>query len=83
MPRISVIMKIAPRSPFLAALVALPCLLFAAEEGFTPLFNGKDLSGWKNPYEWGKAEIVGEEIHLTGDKKFFLVTEKEYSDYLY
>ena len=22
------------------------------------LFNGKDLTGWKNPFEWGKAEVV-------------------------
>lgn len=49
--------------------------------GFTDLFNGKDLSGWRNPYDWGKAEVVDDEIHLTADKKFFLVTEKEYGDF--
>lgn len=51
------------------------------EQEFKPLFNGKDLSGWRNPYDHGTAEVVGEEIHLKANKKFFLVTEKEYSDF--
>jgi hypothetical protein len=54
-----------------------------AADGFTVLFDGKTLTGWKNPYEWGKAEVVGGEIHLTGDKKFFLITEKTYSDFIF
>jgi hypothetical protein len=52
-------------------------------DGFTPLFDGKTLNGWKNPYTWGKSEVVNGEIHLTGDKKFFLVTEKTYSDFIF
>ena len=44
------------------------------------MFDGKDTSGWKNPYEWGEVTIEGDEIHLKADKKFFLVTEKEYGD---
>jgi hypothetical protein len=52
-------------------------------DGFTPLFDGKTLNGWKNPYSWGKSEVVNGEIHLTGDKKFFLVTEKTYSDFVF
>ena len=39
--------------------------------GYTPLFNGSDLSGWRNPYHHGEAKIVDGEIHLTADKKFF------------
>lgn len=55
-----------------------------AEDGFTELFNGKDLSGWENPYAWGKAEVKDGEIHLTTDKsKFFLVTEKKYKDFIF
>src|SRR5688572_29531156 len=57
--------------------------VIAAEDGFTPLFDGKTLTGWKNPYDWGKAEVVDGEIRLTGDKKFFLVTEKPYSDFIF
>ncbi|WP_144058133.1 family 78 glycoside hydrolase catalytic domain [Novipirellula maiorica] len=49
--------------------------------GYTPLFNGKDLTGWRNPYPHGEAKVVDGEIHLIGDKKFFLVTEKKYSDF--
>ena len=48
-----------------------------------PLFDGKTTGGWKNPYEWGKVEVVDGEIHLTADKKFFLVTEKPYSDFVF
>ena len=50
-------------------------------DGFKPLFNGKDLRGWTNPYDHGQAKIVNGEIHLTGNKKFFLVTKKKYSDF--
>lgn len=42
-------------------------------DGFTPLFNGKNLSGWRNPFEWGEAKVVDGEIHLKA--------EKQYSDY--
>jgi len=46
-----------------------------------PLFDGKSLAGWTNPYEWGKVKVVEGEVHLTGDRKFFLVTEKVFHDY--
>lgn len=48
------------------------------------LFNGKDLTNWENPYDWGKAEVVNGELHLTTEKsKWFLSTEKEYSDFIF
>nr|WP_146458544.1 family 16 glycoside hydrolase [Rubripirellula tenax] len=49
--------------------------------GYTPLFNGKDLGGWRNPYPYGEAKVVGGEIHLLADQKFFLVTDKKYADF--
>ena len=52
-------------------------------EIFVPLFDGKTLSGWKNPYSWGETKVVDGEIHLTGEKKFFIVTEKSYSDFVF
>lgn len=52
-------------------------------DGFKPLFDGKTLDGWKNPYEWGEVKVVDGEIHLTAEKKFFLVTEKAYSDFVF
>ena len=49
--------------------------------GYSPLFNGKDLSGWRNPYPYGEATVVDSEIHLLASDKFFLVTEKTYADF--
>ncbi|MEN8694734.1 MAG: 3-keto-disaccharide hydrolase [Akkermansiaceae bacterium] len=55
----------------------------AEKDQWTNLFDGKTTDGWKNPYEWGEIEVVDGELHLTGDKKFFLVTEKTYSDFVF
>ena len=55
----------------------------AAQDEWTALFDGTTTDGWKNPYDWGKIEVVDGELHLTGDKKFFLVTEKTYSDFVF
>lgn len=54
----------------------------AKDAGWVDLFNGEDLAGWKNPYEWGDAKVVDGVIELTGDKKFFLTTEKQFSDFV-
>ena len=51
------------------------------ETGFTDLFNGEDVEGWKNPYGHGAVTVVDGEIHLLADKKFFLVTEDTFSDF--
>jgi len=50
-------------------------------EGFTPLFNGKDLTGWKPT---GKAEVWAAEggaIVCKGGGGGWLLTEKEYGDF--
>ena len=52
-----------------------------SEVAWVDLFNGKDLTGWKNVYKHGEAKVVDSEIHLTGNSKFFLTTEKKYSDF--
>jgi len=71
-------------STALVATVFVPFRFGRAEEdGFTPLFDGKTLTGWKNPYSWGKAEVVEGEIRLIAEKKFFLVTEKAYTDFIF
>ena len=68
----------------LSALLVLSVLpAIAAEDGFTSLFDGKTMTGWRNAYDWGKIEVVNGEIHLTGEKKFFVVTEKTYSDFIF
>lgn len=63
----------------LALAVSIPALA----EDWVSLFDGKTMTGWKNPYEWGQIEVVNGEIHLTGEKKFFVVTEKTYGDFIF
>ena len=70
---------------FLSLLLcaALASLVPAADtpEGFTPLFNGKDLTGWKST---GKMDVWGAEngvIFVSGGGGGWLLTEKEYGDY--
>jgi len=46
------------------------------------LFNGKDLAGWQNPYDWGEAWVENDTIALKANKKFFLVSEKQYADFI-
>lgn len=50
--------------------------------GWTALFNGRTLDGWNNPYDWGKAWVEDNQILLQADKKFFLVTDKRYRDFV-
>lgn len=64
-----------------AALLLAFAVAHAAEP--TPLFDGKTLAGWKNPYTWGEAKVVDGVIELSADKKFFLVTEKTYGDFVF
>jgi hypothetical protein len=54
----------------------------AENSGWVDLFDGKTLTGWTNVYDWGEAKVADGEIHLTADKKFFLTTEKDYSDFI-
>jgi len=54
-----------------------------ADKEWVNLFDGKSLNGWWNPYDWGKANVVDGEIHLQANKKFFLVTDKTYSDFIF
>jgi hypothetical protein len=52
-------------------------------EGFTPLFNGKDLTGWR-VNEGGNLEVWGAEngvLFVKGGGGGWLMTDKEYSDF--
>jgi hypothetical protein len=59
----------------------------ADDEGFTPLFNGKDLSGWVQPddktiFSVEDGEIVGRTKEGQLKKNEFLVTDKSYGDFI-
>jgi len=67
-------------------LLALALLLPASalEEGFTPLFNGKDLTGWKKVNGSGEFRVENGEIIGHGEnvrQNTFLRTEKTYKDF--
>jgi hypothetical protein len=76
----------------LALILALPLVSLAvadkdkdnvAPEGFTALFNGKDLTGWK-VNEGGKMERWGADkgiLYVEGEAGGWLMTEKEYGDF--
>ena len=68
--------------PFTVLLFTLPVLAAdAPTDGFTPLFNGKDLTGWKST---GKAEQWTAEdgvIVCKGGGGGYLMTEKEYGNF--
>ncbi len=71
------------RALFLLVAFCASAAFTAADtpEGFTPLFNGKDLTGWKAT---GKMSVWGAEkdhIFVAGGGGGWLLTEKEYGDY--
>jgi hypothetical protein len=71
----------------LAFALALMLAPATADEGFTPLFNGKDLTGWVTPDNKGlfsveDGEIVGRSKEKELKKNEFLVTDKPYADFI-
>lgn len=72
---------------YLLALILFASLLSIAQTapGWTPLFNGKDLKGWKQlngkaTYRVQHGEIVGTTV--AGEPNSFLATEKDYGDFV-
>ncbi len=76
-----------PRLAFAALLLTAPPTR-AADEGFTPLFNGKDLAGWVQPAADSGATFAVEDGQIVGrtdgklKKNEFLATEKPYGDFI-
>ncbi len=53
------------------------------DAGFTPMFNGRDLTGWVNVNcAPGTFFVKGEEIITTGKPTGFLRTEKQYENFI-
>lgn len=68
----------------LTGLLTLACVAFAAtEKGFTPLFDGKTLNGWKLVGGKGPGYVVEEgKIVCPADGGGNLFTEKEYDNFV-
>ena len=73
---------------FLLAVFAV-CVMCAPKaqerEGWTPLFNGRNLNGWvklggKAQYKVENGELVG--VSTIGQPNTFLVTKAEYGDFI-
>jgi hypothetical protein len=62
-------------------LIASAAMAAAPQDGFAPLFNGKDLSGWtvSGTQSWGVQEGA---IACTGQGHGYLFTDKEYEDFV-
>ena len=71
---------------FLSSIALLSCAQETkVEDNWTPLFNGKDLSGWKVVAGTAPYEVVGEEIigtSVAGSPNTFLITEATYDDFI-
>ena len=67
----------------LAILIGGATIASAAEKGFKPLFNGKDLSGWTLIKGHGKGYVVEKEVLVCPeDGGGNLFTEKEYTNFV-
>ncbi len=67
----------------LCTLFASPAFADPKEEGFTPLFNGKDLSGWVNVNGHpGTFFVKDGMIITTGTPTGFMRTDKQYENFI-
>lgn len=69
----------------LSSLLILSASFVMAQGKWTKLFNGKDLTGWKQlngkaKYQVVDGEIVGTTVH--GEPNSFLTTEQDYGDFI-
>jgi hypothetical protein len=55
----------------------------ANDSAMVPLFDGKSTAGWRNPYTWGEVVVKDGELQLKAEKKFFLVTEKSFANFVF
>jgi len=72
------------RTLLIAALCLVP--LTGAEEGFSSLFNGKDLRGWALVYKSGSTKgyvVEGNKIVCPADGGGNLLTVKEYANFIF
>lgn len=75
-----------------ATIAAVPSAPAEQPDGFVPLFNGKDLTGWtatakkdkdgKEQDAKGTWSVVAGELRCSGKPTGYLATEKEYANYV-
>src|SRR5215216_85492 len=76
-------MKLPLYLAFLFSLAASRFLAAQEEEGFVPMFNGKDLSGWRpvnvaaDTFRWENGMVI-----TTGVPTGFMGTEKMYENFI-
>jgi 3-keto-disaccharide hydrolase len=71
------------RALFISLVAALPAVAQADKDGFTPLFNGKDLSGWVPVNVHPKSFFVKDgEIITTGQPIGYMRSEKQYENFI-
>src|SRR5579862_8010937 len=64
-------------------LALFPSLLTADEDGFHPLFNGKDLTGWVNVNCHPSTFFVRDGMVITtGKPTGFLRTDRQYENFI-
>lgn len=80
---------IGPASLLCCSVLGLVALAAEGEEGFTPLFDGKDLAGWvyggskDAPAKSGKGyQIENDVLYCTAEDGGNLYTEKEYANFV-
>lgn len=67
----------------LVGAISLSPIIADDPEGFTPIFNGKDLSGWVNVNcAPGTFYVKGQEVITTGSPTGFLRTAKQYENFV-
>lgn len=50
---------------------------------WTVLFDGGSTAALENPYDWGEVEVEDGVLCLRADRKFFLCSRDEYSDFVF
>lgn len=51
-------------------------------EGFVPMFGADNTAGWIVPYSSGHAVVKNGVVMMAGDRKFFLVSQANYKDFV-
>ena len=71
------------RQLLLLCVLASPALADTKEEGFVPMFNGKDLAGWVNANCHPSTFFVRDGMIITtGKPTGFLRTDKQYENFI-